>query len=211
LEVAYSGQAEVSTGPIAPGVIGHREKALVPPEGNLAKAKEFLEAAGVGDLAMTIDCSNDSTYRTIAEMVQAQLSQIGITVQINAQESGSFWTTGMESEGERWKSLQLIVNDFSSLPDPHYATAWFVRNQVGIWNWERFRSERFDELFAEAATIEDSVARATLYREMQDLMEESGAYRFLTHGGNPVLYRTTKMGAATRPDGYPLYIDFEPA
>ncbi|RWK27095.1 ABC transporter substrate-binding protein, partial [Mesorhizobium sp.] len=99
LEVAYSGQAEVSTGPIAPGIIGHRKKALVPPEGDLAKAKEFLEKAGVGDLAMTIDCVNDSTYMAIAQTVQAQLSQIGIGVQVNAQESGSFWTTGMESEG----------------------------------------------------------------------------------------------------------------
>ncbi|MER8511135.1 ABC transporter substrate-binding protein [Mesorhizobium sp. M0894] len=211
LDTTYAGQADVATGIIAPGIAGHRDKALVPPEGDLAKAKEFLEKAGVSDLTLTIDCVNSSIYMAIAQTVQAQLSQIGIKVEINAQESGSFWTTGMESEGERWKSLQLIVNDFSSLPDPYYATAWFVKAQVGVWNWERFRSERFDVLFTNAATIDDGDARAKLYQEMQDIMEESGAYRFLTHGHNPVMYRTTKMQAAMRPDGMPLYVDFRPA
>ncbi|MER8665390.1 ABC transporter substrate-binding protein [Mesorhizobium sp. M1148] len=211
LEAAYSGQADVATGIIAPGVVGHRDKALVPPEGDLAKAKDFLEKAGVSDLTLTIDCTNVSTFSTIAVIVQAQLSQIGIKVEINAQDRGSFSTVGKESEGERWKDLQLIINDYSSLPDPSYATSSFVQDQVGVWNWERFRSQRFDELYAKGLTTEDQEARAKLYYEMQDLMEDSGAYRFLTHGGNPVMYRTSQTQAATRPDGIPLYLEFSPA
>lgn len=210
LDAAYSGQVAVATGTIPSGIVGHREKALIPPEGDLAKAKEFLDKAGVSDLTLTIDCLNDSTYLTIAQTVQAQLSQIGITIEVNGQDSGSFWSIGAESAGERWKDMQLIVNQFSSLPDPHYATSWFVKDQVGVWNWERFRSDRFDELSAKAVTISDPNERAKLYQEMQDLMEDSGAYRFLTHGANPIMYRTTQIEAATRPDGIPLYLDFEP-
>ncbi|TGP84455.1 ABC transporter substrate-binding protein, partial [Mesorhizobium sp. M8A.F.Ca.ET.218.01.1.1] len=112
--------AEVATGTIPPGLLGHREKALVPPEGDLEKAKEFLETAGVSDLNLTIDCLNESLFLTIAQTVQAQLSQIGITVEINAQDAGSFWTLGMESEGDRWKDMQLTVMWFSNLPDPFY-------------------------------------------------------------------------------------------
>ncbi|RUT89959.1 MULTISPECIES: ABC transporter substrate-binding protein [unclassified Mesorhizobium] len=209
LEAAFAGQAEVATGTIPPGLLGHREKALVPPEGDLEKAKEFLETAGVSDLNLTIDCLNESLFLTIAQTVQAQLSQIGITVEINAQDAGSFWTLGMESEGDRWKDMQLTVMWFSNLPDPFYATGSFLQSRVGIWNWERFRSERFDELSAKGVTISDPNERAKIYQEMQDLMEESGAYRFLTHGGNPVMYRTTHTQAVTRPDGYPLYVDFK--
>ncbi|MER9457374.1 ABC transporter substrate-binding protein [Mesorhizobium sp. M0478] len=210
LDAAYAGQAEVATGTIPPGILGHRDKALVPPEGDLAKAKEFLEKAGVSDLTLTIDCLNESGSSTVAQTVQAQLSQLGITVEINVQDSGSFWTLGMESEGDRWKEMQLSVMGFSSVPDPYYATSWFVQAQVGVWNWERFRSERFDELSAKAVTISDPNERAKLYYEMQDLMEESGAYRFVTYGGNPVMYRTTRAQAATRPDGYPLFLNFKP-
>ncbi|MER9857369.1 MULTISPECIES: ABC transporter substrate-binding protein [unclassified Mesorhizobium] len=211
LDAAYSGQADVATGTIPPGIVGHRDKALVPPEGDLQKAKEFLEKSGVSGLSMRIDCPNGSTFSTIAQVVQAQLSQIGITVEVNVQDAGFFWTLGKESEGDHWKDVQLTVMWFDGLPDPHYATSWFVQDQVGVWNWERFRSERFDELSAKGLTVSDPGERAKLYYEMQDLMEESGAYRFLTHEGNPLMYRTAQIEPATRPDGEPLYLDFKPA
>ncbi|ESZ02010.1 MULTISPECIES: ABC transporter substrate-binding protein [unclassified Mesorhizobium] len=210
LDAAYAGQVNVATGTIAPGIVGHRANALVPPEGDLGKAKEFLEKASVRDLALTLDCTNDSVTSTVAQTVQAQLSQIGISVEINARDTSTFWTLGMESEGERWKDLQLILSGFYGLPDPHFDVTWFVQDQVGVWNWERFRSARFDELVAKAVTLDDPDARAKLYYEMQDLMEESGAYRFLTNGATPTVYRTTQMEAATRPDGTPLYVDFQP-
>ncbi|MER9939242.1 ABC transporter substrate-binding protein [Mesorhizobium sp. M0088] len=211
LDIAYAGQANVATGIVAPGIVGHREKALVPPEGDLVKAKEFLEKAGITDLQLTLDCANTGPYTTIAQTIQAQLSQIGIAVQVNAQDQSSFWTIGQETAGDRWKNLQLYIQDYSGLPDPFYSTSNFVTAQVGIWNWERFRSDRYDELDAKAVTIEDPNERAKLYYEMQDLLEESGAYRFLTNGGRPVVYRTTKTQAANLPQGYPVYVDFKPA
>ncbi|PAQ08305.1 ABC transporter substrate-binding protein [Mesorhizobium temperatum] len=210
LDAAYAGQATVATGLIAPGLVGHRDKALVPPEGDLAKAKEFLEKAGVSDLTLTLDCLNDSTKSTIAQVIQAQLSQIGITVDVKVQDSGSFWTIGSEADGDRWKDMQLIIIEYTMLPDPYYATSSFVSEQVGVWNWQRFSSKHFDELNEKALALDDPSERAKLYREMQDLMEESGAYRFLTHGGTPVMYRTTQIQAATRPDGVPLYLEFKP-
>ncbi|TJW49310.1 MAG: ABC transporter substrate-binding protein, partial [Mesorhizobium sp.] len=210
LDIAFAGQAAVATGWIPPGVVGHRDKALVPPEGDLAKAHEFLEKAGVNNLALTIDCVDRSAYVTIAQTVQAQLSQIGISLEVNVLDSGTFDTLGMESKGDRWKEMQLIVNAWPALPDPYFALSYMVQDQVGIWNWERFRSERFDELSAKGVTISDPNERAKVYHEMQDLMEESGGYRFLTHGASPVMYRKTQIEAATRPDGSPLYLEFKP-
>ncbi|MDK1492941.1 ABC transporter substrate-binding protein [Sinorhizobium sp. 7-81] len=211
VDAAYAGYVNVATGSIAPGLIGHREKALVPPEGDLAKAKEFLDKAAVSDLQLTLDCDNSGIPSIIAQIIQAQLSQIGITVQVNTQDPGSYATIGQESDGDRWKDLQLFIRNDSSLPDPSYYMGTFVKAQVGVWNWERFSSDRFDELNVQAMAIEDPNERAKLYHEMQDLMEKSGAYRFLTNGATPVVYRTTKVQPATRPDGVPLYVDFKPA
>ncbi|MGX7877120.1 ABC transporter substrate-binding protein [Mesorhizobium sp. ORM6] len=211
LDAAYAGQVDVATGVLAKGLIGYRDRALIPPEGDLAKAKAFMETAGVSDLTLTLDCLNQSEYSTIAGAVQAQLSQIGIAVEINVQDSASFFTIGVESEGDRWKNMQLIVQHFSMVPEPYYFSATYVSGQVGKWNWERFSSKAFDELHEKALAMDDPDERAKLYREMQDLMEESGAYRFLTNGASPIIYRTTRMQAATRPDGVPLYLDFKPA
>ncbi|MER9058475.1 ABC transporter substrate-binding protein, partial [Mesorhizobium sp. M0910] len=211
LDAAYAGQVNAATGIIPPGMIGHLEKALVPPEGDLAKAKEFLDKAGVSDLELTLLCTNSSIPSTIAQVIQAQLSQIGIAVQVNALDPASTNTIGEDQKSDRWKDLQLFIRDDGGLPDPYnyFATTYVKGN---IWNWARFSSDRFDELNAKAITIEDTNERAKLYYEMQNLIEESGAYRFLTNGGTPVVYRTTKIQeAATRPDGVPLYVDFKPA
>jgi|AntRauTorcE11898_2_1112593.scaffolds.fasta_scaffold01167_4 peptide/nickel transport system substrate-binding protein len=205
LETVYFGQVDVATGNIAPGLPGHREAATIPPEGDLDKAREYLREAGAEGLELTIDTLNASKWKSIAEIVQAQLGQIGIQLQVNVQDSGSFWTLGMEEEGDRWKDMQLIVNRFSMAPDPYYATQWFTCEQVGVWNWERFCSERFDELNQKAIQENDPDKRAAMYREMQDLMEESGAYRFLTHEATPIVYRHTTTEATLRPDGQPLY------
>jgi peptide/nickel transport system substrate-binding protein len=211
LDAAYFGEAKPSTGLVAPGLIGHREKSLVPPEGDPEKAKEFLAAAGAEGIELNIETLNASTWTTIAEVIQAQLAQIGINLQINVQDSGSFWTMGMESEGERWKDIELLINRFSMVPDPYYATEWFTCEQVGVWNWERFCNEEFDKLHEEAISVTDNEKRGEIYRRMQDMMEESGAYRFLTHEGSPIMYRTSAVKPAVRPDSRPLYRFFDKA
>lgn len=209
LGAAYFGEAAPSTGLIAPGLIGHREAPLTPIEGNLEKAREFLEAAGGPPLEpLKLDALNATVWKTMAEVIQAQLGQIGIPVTVNLQDSGSFWTLGMESEGERWKDAQLILNRFSMLPDPYYATSWFTTEQVGIWNWERFSSEEFDRLHQEAVRETDDAKRHEMYVRMQDIMEETGAYKFLTHEGSPVMFRAD-LEPALRPDARPLFIDFK--
>jgi peptide/nickel transport system substrate-binding protein len=210
LDAAYFGQAAPSTGLVAPGLIGHREESIVPPKGDLDRARVYLEmAGGPPSEPITIDTLNATTWQTIAQVIQAQLGQIGIEVQINVQDSGSFWTLGMESKGDRWKKMQLVINRFSMMPDPFYATTWFTTEQVGKWNWERFSNQEFDELH-EAAQIEsDKDIRGEMYHKMQDLMEESGAYRFLTHEGSPVMFRDD-LQPALRSDARPLFVGFHP-
>jgi peptide/nickel transport system substrate-binding protein len=77
---------------------------------------------------------------------------------------------------------------------------WFTTAQVGEWNWERFSSKEYDQLHEQALAETDPGKRHAMYVRMQDLMEESGAYVFLTHGVNAVLHRQS-LRAALTPDG----------
>ncbi len=209
LALAFHGEAEPATGLIAPGLLGHREQSLIPPEGDVDRAREYLEEAGVSDLQLRVDTLNDPEWRAMAEVLQAQLGRIGIDVSINVREAGEFWTIGMEDEGDQWQDVQIVLNRFAMAPDPYYATQWFTTEQVGVWNWERFSNEEFDQLNREAVTETDEERRAEMYRRMQEIMEESGAYRFMTHGTWPVVYRESKFEAAHLPDGQPRYRFFE--
>lgn len=211
LEASYFGAAEAATGIIAPGLIGHRPSSMIGPAADLVKAKAYLDAADVGGTAeVSLDILNKSANVTTAQVIQATCAQIGINVSINFHEPGAFWSLGDESAGERYKDLQLVLNRYSMVPDPSYATAWFVTSQKGIWNWERFSNEEFDKLEAMAKAETDTAKRNEMYLRMQDLMEESGAYRFITHEATPVIYRNT-INAAFRPDGLPLIRFFTPA
>lgn len=205
IQASYFGAAEPSTGIIAPGLVGHRAKSRVAPAANFAKAKEYLAAAGMSDGAsVTLDVLNKPANVTTAQVIQATLAQVGITVDVNLHESGAFWSLGDSSGGERYKDIQLILNRYSmGGPDPSYATAWFVTSQKGIWNWERFSDTEFDKLEAAAKAETDNGKRSQMYQKMQDIMEDSGAYRFITHEATPVIYNNS-IKPAFRPDGLPL-------
>jgi peptide/nickel transport system substrate-binding protein len=210
IEAAYFGVAPAATGIIAPGLPGHRDKTLVPMEGDPEKARALLAEAGAEGLELTLTVRNTATFTTIAQIIQANLQDVGITCNINVLDSGVFWTIGMESEGDQWKDVQLVLNRFSSLADPYYATQWFTTDQVGEWNWERFSDPRYDELHKQAVRETNPEKRDAMYREMQDILEESGAYRFITHEVNAVMHRDF-IKPAVRPDGFALYKYFERA
>jgi peptide/nickel transport system substrate-binding protein len=140
----------------------------------------------------------------------ADLAAVGISAAINQHDSGSFWSLGSEAEGDAWRSLQLILQKYGMQPDPAFATAWFTPGQVGIWNWERFASAEFGALHAQALVEPDTAVRDRMYRRMQDLMEESGAYVFLTHEVNAAVWRDP-LAPALLPDGGVVLPDFRPA
>ena len=201
LEASYFGAAEPSTGIIAPGLAGNRAEGMVAPQANIEKAMALLAESGESNVTLSLDILNKTTYTTMAQVIQAMLAQVGITLEINVLESGAFWASGDNED------LQLVLNRFSMAPDPSYATAWFTTEQAGIWNWERFSNEEFDKIHAMASQETDLEARGEMYRLAQDLMEESGAYRFITHEATPVVH-SARITPGLRPDGLMLLRDF---
>jgi len=210
LEAAWFGLAQVSTGPVPAGMTGHRERALIPPRGDPDQARALLREAGV-KLPLRLRLDVDSNARNLAavQVMQWSLKKVGIEVGIRAQDNSTFLTLGREDLGEQWRDIQLFMQNFIGLADPYYSLTWFSSAQIGLWNWERFRNAEFDRLNSEALATDEVAERDRMYRRMQDLMEESGCYRFLTNGVMPNIVRNS-IEAAFRPDGYPLLRDFRP-
>jgi peptide/nickel transport system substrate-binding protein len=154
-------------------------------------------------ISVTLDILNKPVNVTTAEVIQASCAQAGISVEVKLHESSEFWSLGDASAGEKYKDIQLILNRYSSAPDASYTMAWFVTSQIGIWNWERFSDAEFDKLEAKAKLETNKDERGKMYEKMQDIMEKSGAYRFITHEATPVIY-SNSIKPAFRPDGLPL-------
>jgi peptide/nickel transport system substrate-binding protein len=209
LDAAYFGAAEPATGIVAPGLLGHRDKVLYgyDPE----KARELLGKAGLeGGFETTLDILNKAEWVSAAQAIQALLADVGINVTIQQHDSGTWWSLGDESAGDAWKNVQLLLNRFSMQPDPSFATEWFTPAQIGVWNWERWNSPEFGELEAKAKLELDPQKRHEMYVRMQDLMEESGCYVFLTHEATGIAYKNY-ITPAVMPAGNPIFHQFKSA
>ncbi len=79
---------------------------------------------------------------------------------------------------------------------------------MGHWNWERFANEEFDQLNDRALATNDVAERDQIYQRMQNLMEESGCYRFISNGVMPQIFRNT-IKPTFSPDGYPMLRNFQ--
>ena len=115
--------------------------------------------------------------RTVSEIVQANLAEIGITVDIELVDGSEM------QENARDGTIQLFYYSFSNSADPSWATVWFTCDQVGDWNFMNWCDEDFDALHEAALVEQDAGARDDMYIEMQQIMDEEAVAAW-------VMYRT---------------------
>lgn len=150
----------------------------------------MLDQAGVSELQLELRTLNVQERLLAAQIIQSQLGQIGIQVEIIPMDSGPFWDMGQESKGDMWKDLQIWLMEYTSAPDPSSPTQWFVSDQVGVWNWERWMDPEYDRLYQEGLGETDPDKRDHIYKQMQEIMEDTGAYVWINHRPAPILHRS---------------------
>lgn len=177
---AYAGAVSRAKALMAPGILGVWPDAPLyqrDPE----KAKALLAEAGQQSLAVTFTCLNEAIPMATAQIVQANLAEIGVTVTINALDSGAYWAMG---DADKSKDLELTLIKYSSKFDPSFQTQWFLSSQVGLWNWQRWKNADFDKLHKEGLEITDATKRTQIYIDMQKLLDESASCIWITHDRN---------------------------
>jgi peptide/nickel transport system substrate-binding protein len=210
VEAAWFGLAEPSMGPVPRGMLGCRERTLIPAKGDADKAKSLLTEAGVElPLRLRLDVSSDALERTAVQVIQWSLKKVGIVVDIHTHDPGTFLSLGQEVVGDQWQDIQLFFQSFAGGADPYYPLVWFIKEQIGQWNWERFSNTEFDRLSDLAMASNIDAERNRMYQRMQDIMEASGCYRFISNSVMPQIIRNTIKPAFT-PDGYGLLRGFRP-
>lgn len=179
LEAAYGGTAPLAHGIVPLGVVGNRKESKF--SYNPDEARALLAEAGVKDLSVEFKTLNEAYRVTAAQIVQANLADVGIKCELIPLDSGPFWNLGLESKGEDWKTLQLWWMRYRASPDPSDAIQWFIKSQVGIWNWERWSDPEYEELWTKGLAEIDNAKREPIYLRMQEIMEDTGAYVWITH------------------------------
>ena len=179
MEGSYAGLAVPATGVVPPALTGHRDAILYPADA--AKAQSLLDEAGVSGLTVELAALNDKTSQLTCQIVQALLGAVGMTVDIKTYDEGVYWSLGDKTAGDQWQKLEMVLMNFAGGVDPSENLTWFRPSQIGIYNWSQFDSPEFEKLYQEGMAETDQGKRDTIYKKMQDLMEESGGFVFLTH------------------------------
>jgi len=198
---AYDGLVPRSTGVVQPGTAFTRtaNKIAAP---DYEKAKALLAEAGAEGLTLQIAVLNESTHVAIAQIIQASFAEAGITLEIAQFDEGAYWVLGDKTQGEGYKSLELVLIAFAGGIDPSENLVWFRPDQIGVWNWSLWNSAEFEELYQKALTEADTAKRRETYNRMEDLMEEGGGFIFICH--EPfVAIHSTKIKPDIKADGHP--------
>ncbi|MGE0094947.1 MAG: ABC transporter substrate-binding protein [Alphaproteobacteria bacterium] len=145
---------------------------------SVSSAQRLLKEAGVEGFKTTLTILNNDTYQAVAKVVQANLAELGIECTIRALDGDAFVEAGKDPVG---KGLDLFVLGLKGKFDPSAYTQWFTTSQIGQRNWQRWSNAEFDKLSTRAAQTNNPTKRMDAFVRMQQLMDESAAFVWLTH------------------------------
>lgn len=175
---AYDGLVERSTGVVPPASGFARGSNRIAAR-DVEKARALLAEAGAEGLELNLYALTDGTSQTIAQIIQANLAEAGITVNIQPTEDAAYWSLGDMTAGEGYKSIELVLMNFAGGIDPTENLVWFRPDQIGIYNWSFFDNAEYEALYQASMTEQDADKRRAMFNRMEDLMEESGGFIFI--------------------------------
>ena len=205
LDGAYFGVAERAHGPVSKGLLGYREEA--PAGRDVDGAKKLIDAAGASGTTITLDTLADADFLTGAQIVQANLAEIGVNLVIESHEGGSFWSL-VSTKGK--EGIDMNFNRWLAPPDLSWTTQWLLSSQAGIWNWQWFESKEFDDLHFAALGETDNVKRAQMLMNLQQMLDDSACYLWITQPPRPMVWQNSIV-PAMKPNGDPRLELFQKA
>jgi peptide/nickel transport system substrate-binding protein len=200
LMAGYNGKVPRLNTLLPPMVNGHWREAPVYRR-NVAEARALLAAAGASNVRLKITVLNRPEFQNMAVVAKALLAEIGITLDVDAQAGGTYWSSG---QGDTGKNLDLYIARFSGKHDPNFIMQWFVSGQIGRWNWSRFNSPEFDAAFKASDSELDPAKRRQQVIDAQRAMDRSAAYVWLTNEANTLVHRNW-----VRPASIPGWLNWQ--
>lgn len=155
------------------GLLGYDDAASVYPY-DPERARELLAEAGATDLSFTLPAFGTGVAPRLAQLLQQDLKEVGITVDIEqsdltAYDIGSELPDKYRMWGMGWGM---------GLPDPSELVSSLIGTDAPS-NFGQYSNARIDELGVQATSEADLDARAALYAECESILLEEAPCLFL--------------------------------
>lgn len=199
VNAVYQGAGSPSKGPLGPNVWASNQD-LEPYGYDVEKAKELMAEAGYADGFSTTIWTNENQQRIdIAEILQNQLREIGITADAQVLEWGAYLDGTAAGEHD-----MFILGWVTVTGDPDYGLyALFHSGQHGAaGNRTFYTNPRVDELLELGRVTVDADAREAAYLEAQELIRDDAPWIFTWTGEELTATSANVVGFKNHPAGH---------
>ena len=192
----YFGQARPAYGPISPVYRAFYDPAVAQYgyEHNAQKAKAKLAEGGQPNgFSFTLEIFASPEQTRLAELIKAQLAEVGITANIQAYE---VTTLISRVTGKRFEAM---IGSWTPRPDID-GTMYNHFSSHGNVNSVSYRNATVDDLFEKTRSVPNGPERVRLYREIQRLVVEEAPWVFLVFENLMLGMRKNVHGLPVIPD-----------
>jgi peptide/nickel transport system substrate-binding protein len=207
VDTLFQGLWPAEATPLSPNTLAHWDAGETMYGYDPAKAESLLEAAGWTDtngdgirekdgqaLELWWPTIRYQRMNEMAEMVQAQLKEVGIAVKVDLVTFPAMYEAANKCEHH-------LVHSGFGLPDPDDLATSFLSSNVGSgWAWTCARDHRLDDLLLQGREVTDEAERSAIYIEAQQIVMDQAL-------SVPVRLFTTLLAA--RADVKDMTIDFD--
>ena len=178
----FEGRAEIAKNPMPPSISGYNDEIegyAYDPE----KAKELLAEAGLADgfemdlWAMPVPRPYMPDGGKVAEVIQKNLSDVGITAKIVSHEWGTY--LDLASKGDADAFMLGWTGDNGDADNFLYAL--LDEDNIGSNNYTYYKNNELHDILIEAQTEIDEEKRNELYKQAQVIIHEEAPWVPLAH------------------------------
>jgi len=182
LKEVYQGAGQKAKNPIPPTMWSYDDTTKDYPY-DPAKAKAMLEAAGVKDLKsdlwyMPVQRPYNPNGKRMAEMMQADLAKVGISVELKSYEWGEY--RKRLGAGEHQMGLLGWTGDNGD-PDNFFFLLGCQDGKAGNSNNSKWCDKEFDADLVAARNLSDQAKRTEIYKKMQAIAKDGAAWVTIAH------------------------------
>ncbi|MBM7571184.1 peptide/nickel transport system substrate-binding protein [Aquibacillus albus] len=183
---------------IGPKVFGYKEEAAdAGYDLDVEKAKQIIEENGFADETITLLAANTGSYMKMAEIVQAQLTEVGLNVEIESMEWGTFLDTTLEGNFDMtFLGWTNSTGDGSELLYPNLHS-----DNIGASNRMGYNNPEFDKLVNESRNIVDQEVRLEKLHEANMIAVQDAVWIPMNHGVVSAAFDSSVKGLEMDPTG----------
>ncbi len=161
------------------------------------KAKQIIEENGFKGQQITLLAANRESYMKMAEIVQAQLSEVGLNVEIETMEWGTFLDTTAEGNFQMtFLGWSNSTADGSELLYPNLHS-----DNIGSSNRMGYNNSEFDKLVDQSRVTVDQEVRKQKLMEANLMAIKDAVWIPMHHGVVTAAYNKSVKGLQIDPTG----------